>query len=138
MIMTIWCPLPNDRATGTRQPPSEVTTTCVLPDGVEIFSPNRPSIIGLVGAVLAEQHDEWADGRRYLGLKILAKSRLAPITTKTTQSKEHTPPDTSSAISAEPKRRITNRRTPRCGGLPIARATLRATALRQRRSIRIA
>jgi putative transposase len=29
----------------------------------------------LVGAVLAEQHDEWAESRRYLGLDILSKSR---------------------------------------------------------------
>ena len=29
-----------------------------------------------VGAVLAEQHDEWTEGRRYLGLDILARSRL--------------------------------------------------------------
>jgi transposase-like protein len=44
-------------------------------DSVGIF-PNRDSIIRLVGAVLAEQTDEWAEGRRYLGLDILAKSRL--------------------------------------------------------------
>jgi putative transposase len=25
--------------------------------------------------VLAEQHDEWAEGRRYLGLDVLSKSR---------------------------------------------------------------
>lgn len=34
-------------------------------------------------AVLAEQHDEWADGRSYLGLDVLAKSRLTLITTTT-------------------------------------------------------
>jgi putative transposase len=49
-------------------------------DVVGIF-PDRGSIIRLVGAVLAEQNDEWADGRRYLGLDILTKSRLVLITT---------------------------------------------------------
>jgi putative transposase len=48
-------------------------------DVVGIF-PDRISLVRLVGAVLAEQHDEWTEQRRYLGLDILAKSRLSKIT----------------------------------------------------------
>jgi transposase-like protein len=64
-------------------------------DVVGIF-PGRDSLIRLVGAVLAEQHDEWTEGRRYLGLDVLARSRI----TLTPNDTEVTPDNDIQALSA--------------------------------------
>jgi putative transposase len=38
--------------------------------------PDQSSAIRLIGDVLADQHDEWAEGRRYLRLDLLQRSPL--------------------------------------------------------------
>jgi hypothetical protein len=70
-------------------------------DVVDIF-PDRDSVIRLVGAVLAEQHDEWAEGRRYLGLDVLARCRIRPLPDAGAPREEVTTTSDIPALSAQP------------------------------------
>ncbi len=68
-------------------------------DVVGIF-PDRDAIISLIGAVLTEQHDEWAEGRRYLGLDALARARVTLITDAPTDAEEVPTAEPLQALSA--------------------------------------
>lgn len=59
-------------------------------DVVGIF-PDRDAVIRLLGAVLMEQNDEWTEGRRYIGLEVLAKARAVRDRTPDSEEVPTTP-----------------------------------------------
>lgn len=63
---------------------------------------SRDALTRLVGAVLAEQHDEWTEGRRYLGLDVLGRARLTPL-----PGGAATDPDTAQEVSTDPLQALT-------------------------------
>lgn len=68
--------------------------------------PDRNSIIRQVGAVLAEQHDEWSDTRRYLGLEALAASRR--VGQQQSDTEEVTNPDLKTLSASQPSKHHTS------------------------------
>lgn len=66
--------------------------------GIDLPRPGR--LIRLVGAVLAEQHDEWTEGRRYLGLDVLARARMTLLADSDNSSEVTTTDNDLKALSA--------------------------------------
>ena len=64
--------------TGTAEPRDTAPQSLPPKGDVAGIFPNRLSARRLVGAVLAEQHDEWAEARRYLTILNAVSNEALP------------------------------------------------------------
>jgi transposase-like protein len=76
----IWSNNPSERLNREIHPRTDV---------VGIF-PDRDALIRLVGTVLAEQHEERAEGRRYLGPDVLTRAQIRLVPDPQTSTEEAT------------------------------------------------